>query len=70
MDCYFKCFYCGTSLGWEDDANIADLLDLDLDEYGTVSFFHCPNCGRSYEIYEPLREEKENDYKDYWGNDV
>lgn len=30
-----------------------------------VDFYHCMQCGTSYEVYEPNEEEKQ-DYKEYW----
>ena len=61
----FRCFYCGTKLCWNSDANLSDIGYSD-DDFVIVSFYHCPNCGRDYEIADPPQEERDSTYKDYW----
>lgn len=50
----FKCFYCGSELCWDSDVNLSDIgfsyIGFSEDEFGIVSFYHCPHCGRNYEI--------------------
>lgn len=65
-----RCFFCGNELIWNSDYNLSDLWDADENDDGVASFYHCPVCGRHYEIYDPPKEERENEYKEYWENDV
>ena len=64
-----KCLFCGGDLCYESDgmANevFAEYLD---DDTAVISYYHCLNCGRSYEICEPNKEERQGDYKNYWEN--
>lgn len=36
------------------------------DDTAVVSFYHCSKCGRSYEITEPNKEERDSEYAAYW----
>lgn len=60
-----KCFFCGSELCWNSDANANDLWDGYSDE-ACMHFYTCPRCGRSYEVVEPDLEEKNLNYKEYW----
>lgn len=53
------CFYCGGKLCWDS------LGDRSEDDDSVVGYYHCMQCGTSYEVYEPNEEEKQ-DYKEYW----
>ena len=68
----FKCFFCGSDLCWDNDfdANEVFLGCYDDDDGAISSYYHCMNCGRSYTITDPSREEKENEYSDYWKENV
>lgn len=63
----FKCFFCGGDVNWESDANASDVSDMyDEDDTATVSYYSCSRCGRSYEIIEPPKSERETFFNDYW----
>lgn len=63
------CFTFGTPLIWDSDANANEVSsEYDDDDFATIQYYHCPKCGRSYEVVEPTHEEKEKDYKEYWEN--
>ena len=65
----FRCFFCGSELIWGSSCNLKDVCaDAEDNDGGTVSFYTCPKCGRSYEIYDPIEEERETSYKEYWIN--
>ena len=55
------CFYCGGKLCWDSSGDRSD------DDDSVVNFYHCVQCGASYEVYQPNEEEKQ-DYKEYWRN--
>ena len=40
--------------------------EYDDDDEAVVNYFHCLHCGRDYEIVDPVREEREKNYTDYW----
>lgn len=46
-----------------------EFADYDGDTDAVVNYFHCMNCGRSYEIVDPNKEEKEVNYKAYWSGE-
>lgn len=65
-----ECLFCSTELIWDSDF---DAKEVDEDEYegddsAIVSFYTCPKCGRKYQISDPTKEERENEYKEYWNN--
>ena len=31
-----------------------------------VRYYECSKCGRDFEIYDPTKEKRESDYKEYW----
>lgn len=64
-DRHFKYYFCGGNLCWDSSANGDDVCS-DMDDESIVEFYHCMTCGRSYEISEPCKEERELNYKDYW----
>lgn len=62
-----KCPLCGGDLCWDSDAQANDIfIEYVDDDEAILSYYHCMKCGRSYEIVDPTREEKETSYKDYW----
>lgn len=63
----FKCPFCGGDMIWSSDANANDLCsDYADDDEAVIHYFLCSKCGRDYEIIDPPKEQRENDYKDYW----
>lgn len=66
-----KCYFCGGELIWDSDANAGDFLsEFDDDDDAVVQFYHCSKCGRSYEIVDPVKSERETTYLDYWKDNV
>ena len=62
-----KCMFCGSVLIQDDSQMCADVnVDYEDDEEAMVHFSHCPKCGRSYEIFDPTKEEREKYYDEYW----
>ena len=41
-------------------------VDYKGDEEAMVHYSHYPKCGRSYEIFDPTKEEREKYYDEYW----
>lgn len=64
----WRCLMCGGVLCWDNTVMASDLYsDMYLeDDNATVDFLHCMQCGRSYEISSPTKEERETDYKKHW----
>ena len=61
-----RCHFCGNELILDDSQMCADVYDYEGDEEAMVHFPHCPKCGRSYEIVDPPKDERDRDYKEYW----
>ena len=62
-----RCHLCGNELILDDSQMCSDLnVDYEGDEEAMVHFSHCPKCGRSYEIFDPTKEEREKYYDEYW----
>ena len=62
-----RCLFCGGELIWDSDANIEDVhCDAQDGDGGVATYYTCSKCGRSYEICDPIKEERETIYKDYW----
>lgn len=62
-----RCFICGEDLIWDSDVNAHEVFaEYGDDDSAAMSYYHCPKCGRSYEVCEPCREERESTYKEYW----
>ena len=61
----FKCFYCGAELCWDSSCNLEDAGGIEGD-FGCIDYYHCINCGRSYEISDPPQEERDSTYQNYW----
>lgn len=61
-----NCLFCGAPLVWEDNTDCSNFGDYDDDDTAVISSLHCPKCGRSYEIWDPPQEKRENEYKEYW----
>ena len=62
-----KCVFCGAELVHESEMPCNEISDYDEDDSAVCYYMSCPRCGRFYEIWEPKREEREKDYKEYWG---
>ncbi len=62
-----KCPLCGGTLIWGGDANACELSDMyDDDDEAISSNYTCQRCGRFFEIYDPPKEEREEQYREYW----
>lgn len=70
MNGNLKCPLCGGELAWHSDQNAADVSDeYEGDESAIVSYYTCSRCGRDFEIFDPTKEERENEYRGYWNNE-
>ena len=64
-----KCPFCDGDLIWSSDANASDVSDeYQEEDTAVVSYYLCSCCGRDYEIFEPNKEAREGQYKDYWNS--
>lgn len=63
-----RCIYCGAAMVWNSSVDCCERSDYDDDDTAVIDFYECPVCGRWYEIWDPPREEREREYKDYWMN--
>lgn len=64
---HIVCPLCGGEMIWDSNANASDVCDFyEDDDEAVVSYYTCSKCGRNYEIIDPLREERDNEYKEYW----
>jgi DNA-directed RNA polymerase subunit RPC12/RpoP len=64
-----ECLFCGGRLIWDSDANIEDVHSMaEEGDGGVASYYTCSRCGRSYEICDPIKEERETAYREYWDN--
>ena len=62
-----RCYFCGNVLIQDDSQMCAERFDdYKGDELAMVHYSHCPKCGRSYEIVDPPKDERDRDYKEYW----
>ena len=62
----YRCLVCSSLLCWDNDYDLGDVTGTEDDGGGIMTTWHCPHCGRTYEIYDPSKEEKESQYSDYW----
>ena len=64
-----KCLFCDGQLCWDSDENANNVFaEYDETDSAVVHFYHCLKCGRSYEICEPVKEERRTTYKEYWND--
>ena len=62
-----RCHFCGNELILDDSQMCSDVnVDYEGDEEAMVHFSHYPKCGRSYEIVDQPKDERDRDYKEYW----
>ena len=62
-----RCHFCGNELILDNSQMCSDVnVDYEGDEEAMVHFSHQPKCGRSYEIFDPTKEEREKYYDEYW----
>ena len=58
----------GGQLCWNSDDMASEVYDGEYaeDNEAIVSNYTCMRCGRSIEITDPVQEEREGQYADYW----
>lgn len=62
-----RCVFCGGLLSFEGSEMVGTWrTGYENDEVAQVNYVRCRCCGRDYEIFDPTKEERETDYKDYW----
>lgn len=66
-----KCIFCGGDLSW-DGQEEACLKSFNYggDDAAMVHYLRCRKCGRDYEIIDPVKEERENQFKEYWESET
>lgn len=63
-------FFCGHELVWNCNESLQDMSDDYIeDPEATFRMHTCSHCGRTYEISDPIKEERETMYADYWKGD-
>ena len=63
------CPVCGGRLVWDSDENANEArTEYSEDDSAIVSYYHCANCGRDYEIADPCEEERKGEFAAYWDN--
>lgn len=51
-----KCLFYDGELIWDSDANLEDVCCEALEgDGGIVGYYTCSECGRSYEISDPIK---------------
>ena len=61
------CIQCGTELIVDNIDMAQDIYDeYEGDDEAYLTYLHCPKCGTSVECLTPLKEERDNEYKEYW----
>lgn len=61
-----KCMYCDTELVCTGCVNCSEHGDYKDTDSAVISYFDCPKCGRSYEVWEPNEEDRNGRYNEYW----
>lgn len=63
-----RCFFCDEKLCLDSDCDAYEVYPIEYDEQDStiISMYHCPNCGREYEILDPPKELQEKEYSKYW----
>ena len=65
-----KCMYCGTPLIFTGNVGCNEHGDYKDSDPATISYFDCPKCGRSYEVWEPNEEDRNTKFNDYWNKEL
>lgn len=64
-----KCPVCGADLIWQSSFMANECRDFyEDDDEAIVDIYVCSKCGREIEIADPMKEEREHQYAEYWGN--
>ena len=61
-----KCIFCGGQLCWDSDFDASEVHGAEECDGGIVGYYHCMKCVREYEISDPVREERDTTFKEYW----
>lgn len=63
-----KCLYCDGELSWDSTEMAEDVCGDDYvgDKEATIQHLTCQECGRTYEVCDPPKVERETMYNDYW----
>lgn len=67
MNNEMKCPLCGGNLqtaGSEQAANVR--MEYQGDQSAKVRYYTCGKCGREYEIFDPTKDNREGQYREYW----
>lgn len=62
-----KCIFCGGELSWDGQEDASQIsFNYADDNTAIVHYLGCRKCGRDYQIIDPVKEERENQFKEYW----
>ena len=65
------CPKCGGELCWNSDEMASDVYGGEYaeDKEARTTSYTCLKCGRSIEVTDPVEEDREGQYAQYWKND-
>ena len=64
-----KCIICGGELSFDGEEMASELFTKYAeDDEAVLHYLKCKKCGRNYELLDPMKEEKESDFSEYWKN--
>ncbi len=64
-----RCIFCGGKLSFDGQELVGTWRKgYGGDKTAMLHYIRCKECGRDYEVFDPTKEERENDYKEYWSN--
>lgn len=62
-----RCFVCGTEVIFTGNNMASEVYSAyEGDDEAMLMTYLCPKCGCEHEVVMPNKEERENDYKDYY----
>lgn len=62
-----KCPFCGGQLSHDGEEAVGSWREgYEGDDEALIHYMRCRKCGRDFEVFDPTKEERETDYKEYW----
>ena len=62
-----RCIFCGGELSFDGEEPVGSWRSgYANDDKAMLHYVRCKKCGRDYEVFDPTKEEREEDYKEYW----
>ena len=63
----FTCPFCGGEIALLGSDMASELFDeYEGDDLALVYYMKCRKCGREYDVVEPMKEEREYEYRKFW----